>query len=159
MPPTDHYELIEYFLNTESVDVEYEVSRCRPLLDDKFFATLDSVLGQERFAPDGERDEDRIGELESLRGFLEAAAKALDAMTVKAAVVAGRLRDLLSSKDKKAHILGMVERNEVDAPLMALLAQNIEAARAVGQDDAVTFMEKVKGALSKYLVTKVKAVA
>jgi hypothetical protein len=146
-------------LNTESVDVEYEVSRCRPLLDDAFFATLDAVLGQERFAPDGERDEDRIAELESLRGFLEAAAKALDAMTVKAQVVASRLRDLLSSKDKKEHILGMVERNEVDAPLMALLAQNIEAARAGGQDDAVAFMEKVKGALSKYLVTKVKAVA
>ena len=89
----------------------------------------------------------------------QAATNALDAMAVKAAVVGERLRALLSSKDKKAHILGMVERNEIDAPLMALLAQNIAAARAGGQDDAVKFMETIKGALAKYLVTKVKAVA
>lgn len=31
------YELAEYFLNTDADDMEYEVSRCRPLLDADFF--------------------------------------------------------------------------------------------------------------------------
>jgi hypothetical protein len=37
--------------------------------------------------------------------------------------------------------------------LLLLLPQNIEAAKGAGQDDAAAFMEKVKNAAAKFLVT------
>jgi hypothetical protein len=64
-----------------------------------------------------------------------------------------RMKKLLSAPDKKATILEMAAANEIDQALMDLLTQNIDAARAAEQEDAAKFMEKVKQAAAKYLVT------
>ena len=42
--------------------------------------------------------------------------------------------------------------NEIDKPLLALLQQNIDAARAAGQIDPAVFMEKVRDAARKYVL-------
>lgn len=151
-PPDDDYDLIEFFLDTPAEDMEFEAARCRPRLSRDFFAVLDKLLGAERFAP--KPDEDRLAELEALRTYLTDAAAAVDATIAQTASAAERMRALLSSKDKKEMILEMAGRNEIDQPLIDLLKQNIEAARAAEQPEAAGFMEKVMMAASKFLVVK-----
>merc|ERR1719506_3353101 len=51
-----------------------------------------------------------------------------------------KLKALLGAPDKKAHILEMAGNDEIDAPFIALLEQNIEAAKAARADDAAEFM-------------------
>jgi hypothetical protein len=48
----------------------------------------------------------------------------------------------------------VLQANEIDAALLDLLQQNIEAARTAGQEDAAKFMEKVRQATMKFTVTK-----
>lgn len=38
--PTTHGELIDYFMTTESEEMSFEVSRCRPLITDDFLKHL-----------------------------------------------------------------------------------------------------------------------
>ena len=49
----------------------------------------------------------------------------------------------------------MAAANEIDVALVDLLAENIEAAKKAEQVQAAEFMEKVKVAVSKYVVTVV----
>ncbi|EFJ50247.1 hypothetical protein VOLCADRAFT_80381 [Volvox carteri f. nagariensis] len=150
-PPEDPMELVEYMLNTEAEDMEFEVARCRPKLTPAFFKQLDSVIGAERFA--AKPDQERLAELETLRQYLEEAVEAVDKAVVKTASAAERLKKLLTAKDKKETILEMVAANEIDQALVDLLQQNIDAAKAAEQTAPAEFMEKVKMAVSKYLVT------
>jgi hypothetical protein len=46
------------------------------------------------------------------------------------------------------------QANEIDAALLDLLQQNIEAARTAGQEEPAKFMEKVRQAAMKFTVTK-----
>lgn len=46
------------------------------------------------------------------------------------------------------------QANEIDAALLDLLLQNIEAARTAGQEEPAQFMEKVRQAAMKFAVTK-----
>ena len=150
-PPNDHYQLVEFLLNTEAEDMEYEVARCRPRLSADFFRELNGALGRERFAL--KPDQDRIAELETLRQYLEEAVEAVDKAVTKTASAADRLKKLLTSPDKKQTILDMAAANEIDKGLVDLLTQNIEAAKAAEQEQAAEFMEKVRVAVAKYLVT------
>jgi hypothetical protein len=43
--PEDKYELIAFLLDTEATDMQFEVARCRPLLDDEFFEVLNKQIG------------------------------------------------------------------------------------------------------------------
>eukprot|EP00197_Chlamydomonas_leiostraca_P003004 CAMPEP_0202865636 /NCGR_PEP_ID=MMETSP1391-20130828/6269_1 /ASSEMBLY_ACC=CAM_ASM_000867 /TAXON_ID=1034604 /ORGANISM="Chlamydomonas leiostraca, Strain SAG 11-49" /LENGTH=331 /DNA_ID=CAMNT_0049545499 /DNA_START=9 /DNA_END=1004 /DNA_ORIENTATION=- len=149
-PETDE-ELVEYFLNTLAEDMEYEVARYRPRLTPTFFKYLDGVLGAERFSD--ARDEDKLAELDLLRKYLGEASEAVDKCVQATASAADRMKKLLTAKDKKAMILDMAAANEIDQPLMDLLQQNIDAAKAAEQEDAAKFMEKVKTACGKYLIT------
>ncbi len=47
----------------------------------------------------------------------------------------------------------MAAANEIDQALVDLLQQNIDAAKAANQTAPAEFMEKVKVAVAKYLVT------
>lgn len=69
MVPTELEGFIDYFLDTDMADMQYEVTRFRPKLTQEFFSLLDNVIGSERFSQ--EPDEDRLNELESLRAYLE----------------------------------------------------------------------------------------
>ncbi|GFR47419.1 hypothetical protein Agub_g9136, partial [Astrephomene gubernaculifera] len=115
------------------------------------FKQLDSVIGSERFtaAP----NQERLVELETLRQYLEEAVEAVDKAVVKTANATERLKKLLTSRDKKETILEMASANEIDQALLDLLQQNIDAARAAEQTAPAEFMEKVKVAAAKYLVT------
>lgn len=51
------------------------------------------------------------------------------------------------------HSQEMAAANEIDQALVDLLQQNIDAAKAANQTAPAEFMEKVKVAVAKYLVT------
>ncbi|KAI8476343.1 MAG: hypothetical protein J3K34DRAFT_401973 [Monoraphidium minutum] len=174
-PPDDPAELVEYFLNSDAEDMEYEVARCRPKLTPEFFKALDGMIGAERFdAPKtglvsaaaaaredadaaAAKSEERLAELELLRRYLEEAAEAVDKAVASTSTAVERMKKLLGAKDKKAMIIEMTEANEIDVPLMDLLQQNIDGARMAGQEEAAAFMEKVKAAAAKYLISSLPA--
>jgi MFS superfamily sulfate permease-like transporter len=85
--------------------------------------------------------------------YLEEASAAVDKAVELNITAVERMKKLLTAKDKKAMILEMAEANEIDVALLDLLQQNIEAAKEAGQQEAVNFMEKVKQAAAKFLVT------
>lgn len=149
-PPTDAHDLVEYFLDTEAMDMEYEVARCRPQLDKDFFAVLDKLVGLERLSP--APDEERLAELETLRDFLKEATEAVDKATAQVSAAPERMKKLLTAKDKKGTLLEMAGAGEIDQALIDLLQQNIDGARAAGQDDAAEFMTKVQQAAVRYLI-------
>ena len=105
----------------------------------------------ERFSP--APDEERLAELEGLREFLTAAVAAVDEATRAVAAAPARLKKLLTSSDKKATLLEMAGAGEIDAALMDLLEQNIAGAEAAGQTEVAEFMNKVRQAVGKYLIT------
>lgn len=43
--------------------------------------------------------------------------------------------------------------NQIDKPLLDLLQQNIDAAKGAGHADAAVFMERVRDAARKYMLT------
>ena len=147
-PPTDNYDLIEYFLNMDTEDMEYEVARCRPQMDKEFFAVIDKLAGVERLSPTP--DEDRLAELDTLREFLSKSVEAVDNATQALAAAPARFMKLMQSKDKKATLLEMAGEGEIDQALMDLMDQNIAGAKAAGQDEAAEFMEKVQNAARRF---------
>ncbi len=44
-PPEKIEDLVEFFLDTEAPEMEFEVARCRPQLTPEFFAYLDRRIG------------------------------------------------------------------------------------------------------------------
>ena len=42
--PQTHAETVEFFLTTESEEMEYEVARCRPLLTEELFGYLQQQI-------------------------------------------------------------------------------------------------------------------
>ena len=44
------------------------------------------------------------------------------------------------------------ESNQIDEPLLNLLKQNADAARAAGQEEPAKFMEKIRDAAQKFLI-------
>lgn len=149
--PTSHAELVEYLLDTEGGEMNFEVARTRPLLTDDLFAYLKDNISNERFAKTP--NEQRLQELEALESFLMDAVKALDEVTSKAAAPAERLRKLLQAPDKRQALLDMAAANEIDQPMLDLLKQNIAAASASGQEKPAEFMQKVHDAARKFLIT------
>jgi hypothetical protein len=150
-PPTDPFDLVEYFLNTETEDMEFEVARCRPLMNEDFFNVITKLIGTERFS--NLPDEERLAELETLRDYLTAAVDAVDKATAAWTAAPERLKKLLTSKDKKAMLLEMAGAGEIDQALMNLLEENIAGARAAGQQEAAEFMVKVQQAAQRYVIT------
>lgn len=149
--PTSHLELVEYFLNTEGDEMQYEVARCRPLVSAEFITFLGQAIGEERFAK--RPNEGRVAELEALQEFLKDAVAAFDAQQATIVAPLDRMKLLLTSKDKRATLLEMAGNNQIDQPLLDLLQQNISAARAGGQEEAAQFMEKIHLATKKFLIT------
>lgn len=66
--PSEPNLLIDFFLETEADEMDYEIARCRNLLDDEFFKTLATNISIEKMRP--QADEDRLAELEGLQMYL-----------------------------------------------------------------------------------------
>lgn len=136
--PDSPQELIEYLLDTEAQDIEFEISRTRPRLNEEFFAHLKFELGQLRFAVNKTQDvEDRLIELEALEKAIQEGTEAYDKMQTELIKAKESLTTILTSKDVKATLLEMVERNELNRSLLALLDENITSAHQGNQVTAI----------------------
>lgn len=151
--PTTPQQAVEYFLDTEGSEMEFEVARCRPMLTKDFFQFLEREITSERLA--ATPNEDRLAELSILQQYLEEVVEAVDKATSTIAAPAERLRTLLMSKDKAATLYEMAGNNEIDQDLIKLLEQNIAGAQAAGNEDAVTFLTKIANAARKFVMTSV----
>ncbi|XP_022156442.1 uncharacterized protein LOC111023335 [Momordica charantia] len=152
--PDNLADLVEYFLDTEAQDIEFEIARLRPRLTEEFFSHLKFELGQLRFSVSKtEAMEDREIELEALQKALEEGTEAYDKMQGELVKARQSLTKILTSKDVKATLLDMVERNELNRSLLALLDENIVNAQRGDQKEAAAFMEKIRGAVLKYMTT------
>ncbi|XP_058085265.1 uncharacterized protein LOC131232799 isoform X2 [Magnolia sinica] len=95
--------LIEYFLDTEARELEFEIARLRPRLDKEFFTHLQNELGQLRFSVSRTKDmEDRLIELEAMQKVLLEGTEAYDKMQSELVLAKQRLAKILQSEDKKA---------------------------------------------------------
>ncbi|XP_071693601.1 uncharacterized protein [Rutidosis leptorrhynchoides] len=149
--PESHTELVEYFLDTEAQELELEIARMRLKLTDEFFNHLKSELGQLRFAVQKTEDmEDRVIELEALQKALVEGIQAYDKLQGNIVKAKENLNKIFTSKDVKATLMDMVEKNEINKSLLALLDENIASARSSNQVEAADYMEKVRGAVRKY---------
>ncbi|CAK9173165.1 unnamed protein product [Ilex paraguariensis] len=150
--PDTPAELIEYFLDTEAREIEFEIARLRLLLNPEFFSHLQLELGKLRFATSKTQDmEDRLVELEALQKALQEGTEAYDKMQTDLVRARESLTKILTSKDIKATLLEMVERNEINRSLLTLLDENIANAHKGNQKQAAEFMEKLRGAVIKYI--------
>lgn len=150
--PDSSPELIEFFLQTEVQEIEYEIARCRPFLNEGFFQTLRTEKGQIRFKErQTSGDLERLGELEALESALLEGVGAYDRLAETIFSRKETLEKIFLSKEKKATILELSTQNLLDRPLLALLDQNILAAQTAGEAQAVEFMEKLRGAIVKYI--------
>ncbi|CAH1415635.1 uncharacterized protein LOC111877662 [Lactuca sativa] len=150
--PDTPAKLIEYFLDTEAQELDFEIARMRPRLNDEFFSYLKLELGQLRFAVSKTEDmEDRVIELEALQKALLEGIEAYDKLQRNIVKAKENLTKIFSSKDMKATLLDMVEKNEINKPLLALLDENIAGARKANQKEAAEYMEKLRGAVLKFI--------
>ncbi|XWS49797.1 hypothetical protein CRYUN_Cryun12cG0033500 [Craigia yunnanensis] len=150
--PDTPEELIEYFLDTEAQEIEFEIARLRQRLDEEFFSHLKFEIGQIRFAVSKTEDmEDRLIELEALQKALQEGTEAYNKMQADLITAKKSLTKILASKDIKATLLEMVEHNELNRSLLTLLDENIANAHMGNQKQAAAFMEKVRAAVLKYL--------
>ncbi|KAK7406226.1 hypothetical protein VNO78_07846 [Psophocarpus tetragonolobus] len=150
--PDSPQDLIEYFLDTEAQEIEFEIARMRPRLNEEFFAQLKFELGQLRFAVNKtEPMEDRQIELEALEKAIQEGIEAYDKMQGELVKARESLTKILTSKDVKATLLEMVERNEINRSLLALLDENIANAQNGNQKQAAEYMEKLRTAVVKYI--------
>jgi len=150
VPVGDPVGMIDFLLSSAAEEMGFEVARCRPQLNDIFFTTLDTEIGKAKFGVD--QDEDRLAELEGLKQYIMMAIESLDAQVKTLASPVERMTKLLTAKDKKAAITEMANNGEIDAPLIALLDQNIVAAERAEQTEAAEFMKKVRNAANRFLI-------
>ncbi|KAK9909063.1 hypothetical protein WJX75_006635 [Coccomyxa subellipsoidea] len=149
--PETQAEIVEFFLETESDEMEFEVARCRPLLTEDLFAYVQQQISEERFKTSA--NQDRVAELELLLNYLKGAVEKLDSAVQGKVTPLERMKKLLTSKDKKATLLEMAGNNEIDTALLDLLQQNIDGAKAAGQKEPAEFMEKIRDAARKFVMT------
>ncbi|KAJ6341962.1 hypothetical protein OIU78_009995 [Salix suchowensis] len=150
--PDTPEKLIEYFLDTEAQEIEFEIARLKPRLNQEFFSQLQFELGQLRFAVSKtEEMEDRLIELEALQKALQEGTEAYDKLQGDLVQAKKSLTKILTSKDVKTTLLEMVELNELNRSLLTLLDENIASANQGKQKEAAAFMEKLRAAVLKYM--------
>ncbi|KAK7307804.1 hypothetical protein VNO77_41184 [Canavalia gladiata] len=150
--PDTPQDLVEYFLDTEAQEIEFEIARMRPRLNEEFFSHLKFELGELRFAVNKtQHTEDRLIELEALEKAVQEGIEAYDKMQSELIKARASLTKILTSNDVKATLLEMVEKNEINRSLLALLDENIANAQRGNQKQAAEYMEKLRGAVLKYI--------
>lgn len=150
--PETNDGLLEYFLDTEAREIEFEISRLRPRLNKEFFDHIKLELGQLRFAVSRTNEmEDRVIELEAIQKVLLEGTEAYDKMQADLVSAKERLVKILQSEDKKSTLLEMVERNELNRSVLALLDENIASALENDHKEAAAFMENVRATMLKYI--------
>jgi hypothetical protein len=142
--PTSDTELIEYLFSTEFNEMEYEIVKQRPLLTDDFFTYLIDRMNTTDDADEKEKLDALYKVTGDFVGFVDQTTRAMLSPLE-------RLTKLLNAPDKRSMILEMVDKDELDLNLMALLKTNINTARQGGAEDAAVFMEKIYKAAAKFV--------
>ena len=62
---------------------------------------------------------------------------------------------LLTPHNVLDNCTALTGNNEIDEGLLKLLQQNIDAARAAGQEQPVQFMEKIRDAARRFMLKQV----
>ncbi|XP_020247888.1 uncharacterized protein LOC109825445, partial [Asparagus officinalis] len=144
--------LLEYFLDTDARELEFEISRLRQRLTKEFFDHIKLELGQLRFAVNRTQEmEDRMIVLEAIQKVLLEGTEAYDKMEKDLVSTKEKLMRILQSKDKKTTLLDMVEQNELNRSVLALLDENIASAIENNQKEAAAYMESVRATMLKYI--------
>ena len=97
--PTSPAELVTYFFETEFNEMEFEIVRNRPKLNEEFFAYLKSQM------EDDAVDEDMKGKIEALNTVTSNFVGFVDQTTRAMLQPKERMMKLLTAKDKRAMIL------------------------------------------------------
>ncbi|OEL21425.1 hypothetical protein BAE44_0017557, partial [Dichanthelium oligosanthes] len=106
---------------------------------------------RERRRSEREEMEDRLIELEAMQKVLLEGVEAYDKLQNDLVTAKERLMKILQSSDRKATLLEMVERNELNISILTLLDENIASAKTSDQNEAVAFMEDVRSSIVKYI--------
>ncbi|PKA54183.1 hypothetical protein AXF42_Ash000016 [Apostasia shenzhenica] len=150
--PETNEGLVEYFLDTEARDIEFEIAKLRPRLNKDFFDHIQLELGNLRFAISRtEEMDDRLLELEAMQKVLLEGTEAYDKMEGDLVSTKLRLMKILQSKDRNSTLLEMVERNELSRSVLVLLDENIANALKNDQKEAAAFMESIRASILKYI--------
>ncbi|XP_062184877.1 uncharacterized protein LOC133888594 [Phragmites australis] len=151
IPDTDA-GLVEFFLDTEAREIEVEIGRLRPRLNQGFFDHLTRDIAQIKFAVTRTAEmEDKLIELEAIQKALLEGVEAYDKLQNDLVTAKERLMKILESSDRKSTLLEMVERNELNMSILTLLDENIASARTSNQNEAIAFMEDVRSSIVKYI--------
>mmetsp|Transcript_1873 Transcript_1873/g.6709 ORF Transcript_1873/g.6709 Transcript_1873/m.6709 type:complete len:303 (+) Transcript_1873:139-1047(+) len=135
--------MIQYLLETEENEMEFELTRMKPDLDEAFFTGLRAYLEGMEDGPEKER----VQALENVtREFADYIEKVSQAM----ASPAERLRALLKSPNKKQHIREMAINKEIDTNLLALLQANVDGAQKAGEEEIASFMLSILNEMKKF---------
>ncbi|GJN12012.1 hypothetical protein PR202_ga30255 [Eleusine coracana subsp. coracana] len=133
IPDTDA-GLVEFFLDTEAREIEVEIGRLRPRLNQGFFDHIMREIAQIKFAVTRTAEmEDRLIELEAMHKVLLEGVEAYDELQNDLVTAKERLMKILQSRDRKSTLLQMVERNELNMSILTLLDENIASAKTSNQ--------------------------
>jgi len=143
LPTGDPAKILEYLLQTEINELEFEMTRCRPELTPEFFENVEAeVLA----AVEGERKEQLQAMLKATNEFVVF----MDANVKALATPQEKLKALLEAPNKREKIADMGANGEIDDPFMALFFANIDGAYSSGNMQAGDFMTKVYDACKKF---------
>lgn len=155
--PETEAGLVEYFLDTEARELEYEIARLRPRLTKEFFDHLQLEVSKLKFAVSKTQDmDDRLIELEALLKVLAEGIEAYDKLQSDLLSAKDKLAKIFQSRDRKAALLELAERNELNRSVLTLLDENIASALRSNQEEAVKFMEGVRTMMLKYMTVEKK---
>ncbi|KAL6885551.1 hypothetical protein ACP4OV_010330 [Aristida adscensionis] len=151
IPDTDD-GLVEFFLDTDAREIEVEIGRLRPRLNQGFFDHITREIAQIKFSVTRTAEmEDRLIELEAMQRVLLEGIEAYDKLQNDLVTAKERLLKILQATDRKSTLLEMVERNELNLSILTLLDENIASAKTNNQNEAVAFMEDVRSSIVKYI--------
>lgn len=142
--PSEPRLLLQYLLDTEINELEFEMTRVRPSLTPEFFTYVKQQV------VDATEDSDRKVQLEGMLKATEDFVTFMDANVKALAAPADRLKKMLTSKNPRETIAEMAGNGEIDQQLMALLFANIDMAAKSGNDRAAMFMEKIHAHAMKF---------
>lgn len=143
LPTGDPAKILEYLLQTEINELEFEMTRCRPELTPEFFENVEAEV---LTAVEGERKEQLKAMLKATNEFVVF----MDANVKALATPQEKLKALLEAPNKREKIADMGANGEIDDPFMALFFANIDGAYSSGNMQAGDFMTKVYDACKKF---------
>ncbi|KAK3145306.1 hypothetical protein QOZ80_4AG0327030 [Eleusine coracana subsp. coracana] len=144
IPDTDA-GLVEFFLDTEAHEIEVEIGKLQPRLNQGFFDHIMREIAQIKFAVTRTAEmEDRLIELESMQKILLEGVEAYDELQNDLVMAKERLMKILQSRDRKS-------TNELNMSILTLLDENIASTKTSDQNEAVAFMEDVRSSIVKYI--------